>query len=76
MTNAVRHAAADELYIKIEEKANLQEVVIFDNGSKKTKFIGEGSGLSALRKLMEKEGAGFKLQTEGIFKIRITFLYK
>ena len=76
LTNAVRHAAADELYIKIEEKANLQEVVIFDNGSKKTKFSGEGSGLSALRKLMEKEGAGFKLQTEGIFKIRITFLYK
>lgn len=44
MTNAVRHAAADELYIKIEEKANLQEVVIFDNGSKKQSLAAKAAG--------------------------------
>ncbi len=76
LTNAVRHAAADELYIKIEEKLNFQKVTIFDNGSKKINFVREGQGLSALRKLMEKEGVKLKLQTEGVFKLLITFPHK
>ena len=76
LTNAVRHAAADELYIKIEEKLNFQKVTIFDNGSKKINFVREGNGLSALRKLMEKEGVKLKLQTEGVFKLLITFPHK
>ena len=76
LTNAVRHGGADELYVEIEEKWSHQKVTIWDNGSERINFSGEGNGLTSLRKLMKKENAELKIITENVFKMLITFPYK
>lgn len=57
LTNAVRHAGADILWIHIQEEAVCWRVRIGSNGSPPQAPIREGVGLSSLRQRLEREGA-------------------
>lgn len=61
LTNAVRHANATELMVKIEQDEKNYHIEISDNGSVFVSSITEGNGLSALRQRLEQEGASLKV---------------
>lgn len=61
LTNAVRHADATELTVKIEPCRAHYHVEISDNGNVAISKITEGNGLSALRQRLEQEGASLKV---------------
>lgn len=61
LTNAVRHADATELTVKIEQDEKSYHIEISDNGSVSVSSITEGNGLSALRQRLEQEGASLKV---------------
>lgn len=63
LTNAVRHAGADEIVVEIHEMPDLYRVTIRDNGSKEQKRpLQEGGGLHTLRRRLEAEGASLRLE--------------
>jgi len=57
LTNAVKHAKADQLNVVINPTDQGYDVEISDNGVTPVESITEGSGLSNLRKRLEQEGA-------------------
>lgn len=61
LTNAVRHADATELTVKIEQDEKSYHIEISDNGGVTVPKITEGNGLSALRQRLEQEGASLKV---------------
>ena len=61
LTNAVRHADATQLTVKIEPCRKHYHVEISDNGNVTVSKITEGNGLSALRQRLEQEGASLKV---------------
>ena len=61
LTNAVRHADATELTVKIKQDKQRYHIEISDNGSVSVSSITEGNGLSALRQRLEQEGASLKV---------------
>ena len=61
LTNAVRHANATELMVKIEQDEKNYHIEISDNGGVSVSSITEGNGLSALRQRLEQEGATLKV---------------
>lgn len=61
LTNAVRHADATELMVKIEQDEKNYHIEISDNGGVSVSSITEGNGLSALRQRLEQEGATLKV---------------
>lgn len=61
LTNAVRHADATVLTVKIEKDEKSYHIEISDNGSASVSNITEGNGLSALRQRLEQEGATLKV---------------
>lgn len=65
LTNAVRHAGADVLTVKISHKDNNCHVVISCNGRNDITEIKEGDGLKGLRKSLEQEGASLKIECSG-----------
>ena len=65
LTNAVRHADATELTVKIEQDEKRYHIEISDNGSVSVSSITEGNGLSALRQRLEQEGASLTVSCDG-----------
>ena len=61
LTNAVRHADATELTVKIEQRKECYHIEISNNGNVSVSNITEGNGLSALRQRLEQEGASLKV---------------
>lgn len=61
LTNAVRHAEATELTVKIEQDEKRYHIEISDNGGVSVSSITEGNGLSALRQRLEQEGATLRV---------------
>lgn len=61
LTNAVRHADATEIMVKIEQDEKSYHIEISNNGSVTVSKIMEGNGLSALRQQLEQEGASLKV---------------
>ena len=57
LTNAVRHAKANKLYVETQETKDYYKISISDNGSYSQRPIKEGMGLSSLREKLEQEGA-------------------
>lgn len=64
LTNAIKHAGADTIYVLIERKALVYSVTIYDNGTAKSEEISEGGGLSGLRKKIEKDGSKMIVESE------------
>ena len=61
LTNAVRHADATKLTVKIEPCRERYHIEISDNSNITVSKITEGNGLSALRQRLEQEGASLKV---------------
>lgn len=63
LTNAVRHAKADRLYVKNVSGAEDQvvRVEISDNGIEKAEAIREGNGLTNLRERLLQDGVGMEI---------------
>ena len=61
LTNAVRHADATVLTVKIEQDEKSYHIEISNNGSVSVSIITEGNGLSALRQRLEQEGASLEV---------------
>lgn len=66
LTNAVRHAGADELLVDLEDRDGLCHAEISDNGTLPVRSpLREGVGLSTLRRRLESAGASLELRTDG-----------
>lgn len=65
LTNAVRHADATKLIVKIEPSNDHYHIEISDNGDVAVSKINEGNGLSVLRQRLEQEGATLEVRCEG-----------
>lgn len=61
LTNAVRHAGADVLNVKIKRERFFYHIEISDNGSAEIREVKEGTGLGNLRKRLENEGASLRI---------------
>ncbi len=64
LTNAVRHANATELFVKLQDKNNYYYAEIFDNGDTVHSKIAEGTGLTTLRKRLEQNGASLSIRCD------------
>ena len=72
LTNAVRHAVADELSIKLYESENKLEITFTNNGRRPAGEITEGGGLEALRLRLEEAGCSMKISARPYFVLNIT----
>ena len=71
VTNCLRHADGDEVYVEINrEKANLA-VIITNNGNPPNGEITEGSGLSSLRHSVEASGGEMTVSASPRFRLEI-----
>lgn len=61
LTNAVRHADATELTVKIKQDKQRYHIEISDNGGAAVSKITEGNGLSVLRQRLEQAGASLTI---------------
>ena len=62
LTNAVKHAHADQLYVSIIPKGRGYHIEISDNGTAQVSTVTEGSGLTNLRQRLELEGATLQVK--------------
>ena len=69
MTNAVRHAHADELYVKLNTENGKLTANISNNGDLPKKKITEGGGLSSLRARIESNGGEMKVSAKNGFEL-------
>ena len=61
LTNAVRHAKADSLYVYICREGSMLQVRFCNNGAPPKQKIIEGGGLSALRLQVEEAGGSMQI---------------
>lgn len=72
VTNAVRYADADELYVCFSETDTEAAVSISNNGKQPDSDIIEGGGLSTLRRRVERTGGTMLVQSRPHFKLTVT----
>lgn len=72
LTNAVRHAQADALYIQFSEKSGCLQMRIINNGKKAPEAVQEGGGLGSLRIRLEEAGGQMHLETCPQFCLSVT----
>jgi hypothetical protein len=65
LTNAVRHAGADKLYVSSQKQGNFVHTEITSNGREGFYSIKEGDGLINLRRRVEEEGAVLNIKCDG-----------
>ena len=74
LSNAVRHAGADRLYVRTEKDTDKYLIEITDNGRRKDpddKEILLGDGLRNLQQKLEKHGASMEIRNEEGVKLRV-----
>lgn len=62
MTNAIRHAGADELSVRMEIQEDILYAVLKDNANMQIASISEGGGLSSLRRRIEQTGGTMEIR--------------
>lgn len=72
LTNAVRHAGADELYVEFSEMEDSVRAVFRNNGRNPKGKIKEGGGLSSLRLRLEEAGGAMQTEAGPGFALQIT----
>ena len=72
MTNAVRHAGAKELYVRLEHDDETAAAVITNNGAAPEGEIVPGGGLSSLRFRVESGGGTMQIEASPQFKLTVT----
>ena len=63
MTNAIRHAGATVLTVRMDIQGDTLYAVLSDNGSKDACTVIEGSGLSSLRSRIEQAGGRMEIRS-------------
>ena len=71
MTNCVRHAGGDKLFVALLPDGERIACVITNNGKAPEQTIVEGGGLSGLRRRIEREGGIMKLQSSPRFALTV-----
>lgn len=71
ITNTIRHAGGDELYIKISEKTGSLIAEFTNNGKPPEKKIRLSGGLDMLRCMVEDYGGVMKVESAPIFRLII-----
>ena len=72
LTNAVRHAGANRLYVHIVPETESYRVEIYDNGHSAVKSVREGVGLGTLRTRLEKSMARMEINCENGVRLLLT----
>ena len=70
MTNAIRHAGADELYVTLSYGLGIR-IEISNNGKQPTSQPSESGGLVNLRKQIEEQGGSMDIEWENGYKLII-----
>lgn len=70
-TNAVRCAAATELYVDLQEDGTAYDVCVTNNGALPEKDIVEGGGLSTLRHRVERAGGTMRVDARPKFALHV-----
>ncbi len=72
LTNAVKHAGANEMQIKIVDATNDFVIEYTNDGTAPDSDIAEGGGLKYLRRIVEDVGGNMTVLTESQFILRLT----
>ena len=72
VTNAVRYAAATELYADFTENEHTATVMVTNNGTAPESEIVEGGGLSTLRRRVERAGGTMIVQSAPRFQLTVS----
>ena len=72
LTNIVRHADGNELFINVIELPEQWNFEFYNNGKQPEAPITEGGGLSGLRKNVEAAGGCMKIESYPMFKLVIS----
>ncbi len=72
VTNCIRHAGGNEVYIRIAERNDRYDITVTNNGAVPTAPIREGSGLSSLRRRIETAGGEMHTAHKPRFALIIT----
>ena len=72
VTNCIRHAGGNEVYIRIANQNDRYDITITSNGTAPTGPIQEGSGLSSLRHSIESSGGEMHTAYKPCFALLIT----
>lgn len=72
MTNAVRHAGATELYVRLTSDNQMASAVITNNGTVPEGNITEGGGLSSLRVHIRKNGGKMQIKSTPRFELTVS----
>lgn len=72
MTNTIKHAKGNEVYVSFKERNRFIEIQITNNGEQPKEESKEGGGLSSLRLLIEREGGSMKIISFPRFEMNIT----
>lgn len=72
LTNAISHARAKTLYIKLDETEHTYAVCFQNDGKQPDGEITEGGGLSSLRRKIEQEGGEMQVHDSPVFSLTIT----
>ncbi len=72
MTNTLRHAGGDEVYVKAIRDKQGVILTITNNGSNKTERVTEKGGLKSLRIMVEKYGGTMQITATDGFMLKIS----
>ena len=72
VTNCIKHADGNEVYIRIAERSERYDITITNNGKAPTEPIKEGSGLLSLRRRIESAGGEMHTAHKPRFALLIT----
>lgn len=72
LTNAVRHAGAENLYVKFYEKDDLLCAEFTNDGKVPSNGISEGGGLGSLRSKIESSGGEMLTETSPQYKLKVS----
>lgn len=72
MTNAVRHAGAKTLYVRLRCQDSTAEAVVTNDGMVPKGEIAEGGGLSSLRTRIEQRGGRMQVQSRPEFVLKVS----
>lgn len=72
LTNVIRHAGGNTIYVTLEQEPDFVTAQITNNGEAPTETIVEGGGLSSLRRMIEKSGGTMNIQSFPEYKLTVS----